>query len=340
MKGVFLVGAAVFAASCSHDSWYQTTDAAQQAAEEYSTNFKNIVLGGQDVDSRQTWNTGVSTEITLISAKTGTLKIYATDPAQGTAVAALYTGYINKNEVKTFVVARPQNASVLYATIYDSNNYMIDNMAFDASASKVTVAFYTTPAGARQARAPRRAIQPIFNFPSDCDASKFLSDVPSGVAKLTQNAAMVNNYIDETWQGELNIWGGWDGSKTSGGTLYIKGTHYFIDRKFYIAPNTDVYLLEGAVLVLGYYNGKNNASDLQGGCNYYLAPGAKIATPDDVEMVLNNGLHIYNHGTIDVSKLSVNNTSVLYRQRIIILSSSTMVLLRQPVCIRLAVVMC
>ena len=307
-NGVTLLGVAMFTVGCSHDAWFQTTDAAQRAAEEYSSNFKTIVLGGQDVDSRQTWNTAVSTQITLTSAKTGTLKIYTTDPAQGTTVAALYTSNINKNETKTFVVARPQGVTTLYATIFDESDYMIDNMAFDASESKVTAAFYTTPAGARQAKAARRAIQPVFNFPQDCDASKFLSDVPAGVQKLTQNAASVNNYIDDTWQGELNIWGGWDGSKTSGGTLYIKGQNWYIDRKFYVAPNTEVYLVEGAVLVLS----ESNAKDLQGGCNFYLAPGAKIATPDGVELVLNNGLHIYNHGTLDVGKLSINNTSVLY----------------------------
>ena len=317
MKGVFLCGIAVLTASCSHDAWNQSYNPAQQAAEEYASNFKTIVLGGQDVDGRQTWNTSVTTEITLTSAKTGTLKIYATDPAQGTTVAALYTGVIAKDETKTFTIARPQDATTLYAAIFDEKNYMIDIMAFDASESKVTAAFYTTPANARQMNAGRRAIQPIFNFPEDADASKFLSDVPAGVkpyAEVQQWGGYGSgvSYIDGSWTGDVNIWG----ANNTGGTLYIKGTNYFIDRKFYVAANTDVYLLEGAVLVLGNYmengNYKNNASDLQGGCNYYLAPGAKIATPDGVELVLNNGLHMYNHGTIDVAKLSINNTSVLY----------------------------
>ena len=317
MNGAALLGTALLAVSCSHDAWFQTSDAAQRAAEEYSSNFKTVVLGGQDVDSRQTWNTAVSTQITLTSAKTGTLKIYTTDPAQGTTVAALYTGNINKGETKTFTVARPQAVTTLYATILDANNYMIDNMAFDASESTVTAAFYTTPASARQAKAARRAIQPIFNFPEDADASKFLSDVPAGVKSYAQECQANHqtsgygsgvSYVDPSWTGEVNIWGTWDGSKSSGGTLYIKGQNWFLDRKFYVAANTDVYLVEGAVLVLS----ESNAKDLQGGCNYYLAPGAKIATPDGVELVLNNGLHMYNHGTIDVAKLSVNNTSVLY----------------------------
>ena len=119
---------------------------------------------------------------------------------------------------------------------------------------------------------------------------------------------MVNNYIDGSWTGELNIWGDWDGSKKTGGTLYIAGQNWFLDRKFYVAPNTDIYLIEGAVLVLR----AEDAANLQGGCNIYIARGAKIATPYGVELKLNNGLHIYNHGTLDVGKMSVNNNSVLY----------------------------
>ena len=313
MKGVALLGATILTVSCSHDSWNQTNSATQRDAEEYTSNFKNIVMGGQDVDSRQTWNTAVTTQINLTSAKTGTLKIYTADPGQGSAVAALYTGSVNKGEEKHLTVARPQDATTLYATVLDANGYMIDNMAFDASESEVTVAFYTTSAQARQAKASRRTINPVFKFPQDADASKFLAAVPAGIEKLTQNAAAVNNYIDGSWTGELNIWGQWDGSKTSGGTLYITGQNWFLDRKFYVAPNTDIYLVEGAVLVLR----AEDATNLQGGCNIYMASGAKIATPDGAELVLNNGLRLYNHGTIDVAKLSVNNSSVLYNSNVV-----------------------
>ena len=313
MKGVALLGATILIVSCSHDSWNQTNSATQRDAEEYTSNFKNIVMGGQDVDSRQTWNTAVTTQINLTSAKTGTLKIYTADPGQGSAVAALYTGSVNKGEEKHLTVARPQDATTLYATVLDANGYMIDNMAFDASESEVTVAFYTTSAQARQAKASRRTINPVFKFPQDADASKFLAAVPAGIEKLTQNAAAVNNYIDGSWTGELNIWGQWDGSKTSGGTLYITGQNWFLDRRFYVAPNTDIYLVEGAVLVLR----AEDATNLQGGCNIYMASGAKIATPDGAELVLNNGLRLYNHGTIDVAKLSVNNSSVLYNSNVV-----------------------
>ncbi len=311
MKGVSLFAITVVMASCSHDAWFQTNDATQRDAEEYASNFKNIVMGGQNVDSRQTWNTAVATQITLTSAKTGKLKIYFTDPAQGASVAALYTGSISKGETKTFTVARPQNATTLYATILDEKNYMIDNMAFDASDSKVTAAFYTATVSARQMNAARRAIPSVFKFPGDADASKFLSDVPAGVNKLTQNDASLNGWIDNTWTGEINGWGAWDGSKKTGGTLYIKGNCDFGNRSFYMADNSEIYLLEGATLTLS----ATDAGKLQGGTNIYIAANAKLVAAG--ELKLNNGLHIYNHGTIEAPKVSVNNASVLYNTNMV-----------------------
>ena len=159
-------------------------------------------------------------------------------------------------------------------------------------------------------RAMTRAMNISFNywdFPEDANASKFLASVPEGVEKLTQNAGSVNGWIDETWSGELNIWGAWDSTKnlSSGGTIYLKGNLDFTNRKFYITPNTEVYLLEGTTLKLN----ATNASDLQA-CNYYMAANSKIVAEGD--MYLNNGIHIYNHGTIEAPNLLTNSNSVLY----------------------------
>lgn len=163
-------------------------------------------------------------------------------------------------------------------------------------------------------RALTRAMNISFDywdFPSDANASKFLASVPEGVEKLTQNVARANNYIDETWQGELNIWGGataegnWQ--DRSGGKLYIKGNCDFSNRSFYFDGNSELYLLEGATLTLAENNGAGN---LQANTMIYIAEGAKLIAKG--ELKLNNGLHIYNHGTIEAPKLSTNSNSVLY----------------------------
>ena len=303
MKGVALLGAAILVAGCSHDAWHQTYDGTQQFAAEYSSNFRTLVLNGQNVDPNQTWNTAVTTKVNVSVVKAGTLKIYSANPF-GNTVAPLYESPVEAGQQVVATIARPQDATTLYATIVDAEGYIIDNMSFDASESEVSVKFY---ASETTSNAPaRRAIQPTFKFPADADASKFLDDVPAGVEKLTQNVARCNNYIDETWQGELNIWGAWDGSKTSGGTLYIKGNCDFSNRKFYFAGNSELYLVKGATLTLGKDNGSGN---LQVNTNIYIAKGAKLIAKG--ELKLNNGLHIFNHGTIETDKLSTNSESWL-----------------------------
>ena len=181
---------------------------------------------------------------------------------------------------------------------------------FGEPAPNQTWGFGSSTATVATTRGMTRAIQPSYEFPGDADASKFLAEVPEGVEKLSQNVGRANNWIDETWTSEINIWGqgtaenGW---VAEGGTLYIKGNCDFSNRKFYLAGNSELYLLAGATLTLGENEGSGN---LQTNTKIYIAEGAKLIA--NGELKLNNGLQIYNHGTIETPKLSTNSNSVLY----------------------------
>ena len=146
------------------------------------------------------------------------------------------------------------------------------------------------------------SLEPSYDFPDDADASKFLADVPRGVDKLTQNVETANNWIDASWTGDINIWG----NGNPGGDLYIKGNCDFSNRSFYFAGNSQLFLLEGATLTLS----ESGSGNLQQNTMIYIAEGAKLIAKG--ELKLNNGLHIYNHGTIEAPKLSTNSNSVLY----------------------------
>ena len=215
----------------------------------------------------------------------------------GTAVTAIVTGLVSCSH--DFEGNNLSQAEIAYRTSFVKT--------FGVPAADQDWGFGSDEtAGARMTR----TIQPSYNFPSDAAATKFLAAVPDGVQKLTQNVGRANNYIDETWQGDLNIWGGataegnWQ--DRSGGVLYIKGNCDFSNRSFYFDGNSELYLLEGATLTLN----ANNAANLQQNTMIYMAAGSKIVTPG--ELKLNNGLHIYNHGTIEANKLSTNSNSLLY----------------------------
>ena len=247
------------------------------------------------------------------------MKKYLMGGIAAIAICAAFTSCSKSNELfdqnaaqqqKQQAVIEKKNADFTqsftnrYGTIDSNNDWGFGNIGKAATRAAV----------ANRAN----AYSPIYTFAVDATDDKFIADVPSGVKKYTEVAGQNQtgygtgtSYLDPSWTQEVNIWGSWDGSKTSGGILYIKGDNDFTNRKFYVAPNTEIYLTEGAVLRLN----AQNASDLQGGCNFYIAKDAEIITEN--ELVLNNGLHMYNHGTINAGKLQVNRTSVLYNTSII-----------------------
>lgn len=262
----------------------------------------------ENVDPNHEWAT-VSVANTNIAINTGSgdtyrVKIYDQNPIgyDGT-LTLLGEGRVDDGDALTMKISYPLAQPWAYVTLFDEQNYMSVYPALIKD-GQLDVNISTNTAKAR-----KRAIQCSFEFPGDADASKFLDDVPAGVEKLTQNVGRCNNYIDETWQGELNIWGAataegnWQ--DRSGGTLYIKGNCDFSNRRFYFDGSSELYLLKGATLTLN----NNDAGNLQQNTKIYIAEGAKIVT--NGELKLNNGLHIYNHGTIEANKLSTNNNSVL-----------------------------
>ena len=156
-------------------------------------------------------------------------------------------------------------------------------------------------------KAATRAIQPSYTFPSDAASEKFLSNVPDGVEYYGNYGSGYANgisYIDGNIS-SINIWGGWDGSQTTGGTLYITGTVDFTSGKYYVAPNTEIYLVSGSTLKLT----ESQAQNLQKGCKYYIASGATLKVNGEIKL---NSCEIYNHGTIEATKLSPNEISLLY----------------------------
>jgi len=307
-KKYLMNGFAALALIASVSSCTKDVTAMSQADQEAAAKENAELQLGLNIPDGQTWD--MSTQVTAVvdvnlnPSETYTVgicdknplnfddaKFYVLKNADGGRISATFTAPIAKKDY--------------YVIAYNSKYQAIVNQV-EATNGAINANVTRTSGAKGELRSAHRAIACSFPFPKDADKSKFLAAVPAGVAKITQNASSVNGYIDETWQGDLNIWGAYDGSKTSGGTIYLKGNLDFSERKFYIAPNTEVYLLEGTTLTLR----AEDCGNLQSGCNYYMAANTKIVAQG--ELKLNNGLHIYNHGTIEAPKLSTNSNSLLY----------------------------
>ena len=189
-----------------------------------------------------------------------------------------------------------------YATAFEK--------AFGPVGSNVDWGFSRKSSGARAfTRAEGVTFPTSITFPGDCDASNFLADVPEGVSELPTwggNAGLKDAfYIDKAYE-MVQTYGG--ASK-----LYVKGEIDLSEGdtdatapRFQVSTTSEVYLLEGSKLILGEVSAQNFI-----GAAIYIAEGATLET--DYPLLLNSGIDVYNHGTINVKNdLQVNTNSILY----------------------------
>ena len=195
--------------------------------------------------------------------------------------------------------------------------------AFGKVGSNVDWGFSSKHSNARAlTRAGGVAFPSTITFPSDCDASNFLKEIPEGVGVLPTwggNAAQKSSfYIDEKTH--------YDRVQTHSGAakLYVKGTIDLSEGdtnpdapRFQVSTTSEVYLLKGATLKIGKVSAENLI-----GAAIYIADGATLIT--DYPLLLNSGIDVYNHGTIDVKDLQVNTNSILYNSGKVEVSTGTM----------------
>lgn len=152
------------------------------------------------------------------------------------------------------------------------------------------------------------AFNTTITFPGDCDDNNFLADVPEGVSELPTwggNAGLKDAFYIEKAYDMVQIHSG-------AAKLYVKGdidlsegdTNYDYPR-LNLSTTSELYLLEGATLKIG-----NVSAERLVCAAIYIAEGATLTT--DYPILLNSGMNVYNHGTINVKDLQVNTNSVLY----------------------------
>jgi hypothetical protein len=312
MKGVALLGAAILVAGCSHDAWNQTYDGTQQFAAEYSSNFRTLVLNGQNVDPNQTWNTASTVKLDVSSEiAEGTLKVYASSPV-GKSVAPLYEGTIQKGESKSLTLAVPSDAERLYVAVYDAENYMRYE-AVNVEGTELSVSFDSSTeedvSAGRVHRAPGRTFENSHKFTAAPKDEDFATKMPTeniypANEYYAHNSSTCNYYLNNTEYQELNPWVG-------KAYYYIDGNHNIKfnnpgdgndNVRFYILPGANVHFTES----FNYQKADNFAM--------YVSEGAKVTFDKDMsanvvmynrgEVVINgvagpyaNGV-IYNQGTI------------------------------------------
>ena len=148
-------------------------------------------------------------------------------------------------------------------------------------------------------------LQPTILFPTDCDASNFLADVPEGINKLpTWGAGAGSYYIDAETQ-SVSTWSGASKIYVTGIVDLSEGDTDAEHPKFAPDYRSEIYLLEGSTLKLAELSATTLIVDA-----IYIAEGATLETASILKA--NTNTKVYNHGNIKAGTFEVNMSSFLY----------------------------
>ncbi len=179
--------------------------------------------------------------------------------------------------------------------------------AFGKVGSNVDWGFSSRNAGARAiTRDGGVVFTTTITFPGDCNASNFLKAVPEGTKKLPADGGGASSWYIDASTTKVRTWAGASKVYVTGTVDLSAGDTNAADPRFQVSTTSEIYLLEGATLKIGKASAENFI-----GAAVYIAEGATLET--DYPLLLNSGIDVYNHGTINVKNdLQVNTNSILY----------------------------
>ena len=147
-------------------------------------------------------------------------------------------------------------------------------------------------------------MQPSISFPSDCNSSNFLAEVPQGVNKLPADGGGPGSYYIDASTTKVSTWAGASKIYVTGTVDLSTGDTNAADPRFAPDYRSEIFLLEGATLKLGRVSAQNFKGTI------YIAQGATLAS--DESLMINGDSKVYNHGLIKVPYFEVNTSSFLY----------------------------
>lgn len=310
LKGAALLLMAVAGASCSHDD-IQYVDTTRQ---DYNNNFKENILGGQDIDPNQDWKTAVNTpvkiSVDLDYEADYTVYIFASAPIAGKA-AYIGKATVKSGEEKTINVARPVNAVLLYASCYDKNN-VASSKTFAVTKDGGAVAFGTKAV----ATARRRAVSEGNRWSVATKNMPDLSAYTTGTLYEMQESFNTNgttevNQADGS-EKHLKITGTYEGGiariqSYANQSVYVTGKWIVPEDQRCTGSSVIVVGNGGEIVVPEGCMLSTNANNEAGTTGMiYVMPGGKITGAGTLQFSNGTETFSYNGGDITVKNININ----------------------------------
>lgn len=295
----------LLATSCTKEQNFQDI-----ASDQFSSNFKALVMGSKSIDPNQDWSTvgtiPVEVKVDMGDSKEYTVYIFHTPPVLDDNAGYIGMVRLNSGESKTINVAKPAKAGLLYAACYDSDSHAFCKW-FVAKDSGCKVTFSgksVVQTGTRSVSTGNRWSVPITNLP---DLTKYTT----------------GNLIEMTDQ--ENITGIGDSSEKH---LVITKTFNGIINRLNTYANQSVYVLNtwtltydqrvtnGSIIIVGkggkivVPKGFKLTSNPQGEDDtygmVYVMEGGVISGEGTVEFATSTDSYCYNGGIISAKNIQLN----------------------------------
>jgi len=278
---IALMAVAAFTA-CSSDDAYDPSVVEQQ----YESSFNKNVLGDGTIDKNQTWNTSVTTKVTVTSEEAGTIRVYSVSP-MATKSPYLISQTISANQTLDLTLARPMSSSTMYVALIAADGSIKSQSVTDNGSVKFT-ANKAMPTSARMHKVTKEGVE--FRDMAD-ELENWDFTIPSDAEYLSGGKSSGVFYVDNNSE-YCQTWSG-------GGTVYVKETADFTSKVFYLGTS-DLYLLPNVTLTLT----AAQVQDFKG--NIYIPASAKLVI--EGSMTAGTAAIIYNKGTVTASGDFMLNT--------------------------------
>lgn len=244
MKSLVVLAVAMLAAACSHD-----TDMFNQGAkeQEFSDNFMNNVMGGQQIDANQTWSTAakgtVNVTVNLDYGQDYNVYVFTTNPLLNTAAKYIGMGSVVSGNSLDITIARPTDITSLYVACVDKKGaYTVQQFDMSSNNTSVTI-------GQEEAAATRSA-RKVSTRRDDYIRQKneFINDLKG----YDNNWAGYYDLSTIDQYGQLNKIEYTQANNWQGGPVYGDNAHFLLPegKTFTITSQTYNNGLDGTVIVV------------------------------------------------------------------------------------------
>jgi len=310
-KSLIALTALAAVTACSNNDAFDQASYNEQIEKDYAESFENKI---GEIASDQTFNTAVTTNVTVSSEEEGTVRVYATSPTSGN-VPYLISQSINAGETINLTLARPQSVSTLYVGLIAEDGSIKVGLVQDNG----TVSFTANPSSASARMHKITTEDGKYTFTDQASDEAFEGDwdwtVPSGLTVAAQGSP--GNYQLPTSADNVSFYNGPSNVYVTGNINYSNiteaGNFYVCNggktnwNDTYYSTYSNFYIGAGATFTITAAAFSNCGT----GTHIYVAEGGTLNIVGDGAWTP-TAITVYNKGNINAKAWNTNSGTTIY----------------------------